>query len=94
MEMLIEIMVMMITMIKIMMMMMMIIIILWPWPRFHPQFCTKTVLFAMAAGRSSAFIPVFLEMVSGKVSFLLVEAFQRRMSDRISPLARNACPAN
>ena len=37
----------------------------------------QTVLFAMAAGRSSTFIPVSLEMVSGKVSFLPVEAFQR-----------------
>ena len=30
--------------------------------------CTKTVLFAMGVGKSSTFLPVSLEMVSGKVS--------------------------
>ena len=61
-----------------------------------PIILHQTVLFAMATGRPSwsTSIPVSLEMVSGKLSFLPVEAFQRRMSDMISPLARNACPAN
>ena len=59
-----------------------------------PTILHQTVLFSMASGSSSTIIPVSLEMVSGKVSFLPVEAFQRRMSDMISPLARNARPAN
>ena len=52
------------------------------------------VLFAMATGRSSTSIPVSLEMVSGKMSFLPVEALQRRMSDTISLLARTRVTDN
>ena len=52
-----------------------------------PTILHQTLLFAMAAGKSTPYIPVSLEMASGKVSFLPVEAFQRRMLDMISPLA-------
>ena len=49
-----------------------------------PTILHQTDIFPMSAVRSSTFIPVSLEMVSGKVSFLPVEAFQRRLSDMIS----------